>query len=376
MKKLILILIILVALGLVYFLVTGDRQVNDQATEDVNTLATLDPGQMLENMTLEDKVGQMLMVGFWGPKPDYYISKMINQRNIGGVILMKYNFVNQGQTKELIDTLQEMSLETNPGIPLFVSVDQEGGVVSRLKIKGVEEFTPQAEIDSEEQAYATAVARAKELKALGINVNYSPVLDIIDNFNSFLYNRVFRGSLEHISVLAQSMVTGYQDNDIIAVPKHFPGHDNGSIDSHQDLPTVYITKTELGNSLQPFKDVIRESEPKMIMVGHIVYENIDKGNPSSLSKVFIQDILKDQLGYNGVVITDDMEMGALINNYSNVEAAVKAIQAGNDILLYTSTPEKQAEAYNAIIQAVNDGEISMEQIDASVLKILKLKKEI
>jgi len=369
-----LIIIILTILALFYFWPKNDKYNINQELSDINNLANITPEQMLETMTLEDKVGQMLMVGFWGTEPDYYISKMINERNIGGVILMKYNFADSEQTKILINKLQTMSMETNPGIPLFISVDQEGGIVSRVKVDGVEEFTSQPDIKTAEQAYSVAEKRAKELMTLGININLSPVLDVISNQESFLYNRVFRGDLDNFSTLGQSMINGYHSGGIIAVPKHFPGHDNSSVDSHQDLPTIYMTKTELDNRLQPFKEIIEKSNPKMLMVGHVVYQNIDN-DPASLSNIFIRDILKKQLGYNGIIITDDMEMGALINNFSNIEAAVKAIQAGNDILLYTSTPEDQAEAYNAIIQAANDGKISIEQINASVLKILKLKKE-
>lgn len=330
---------------------------------------------ILKSMSLEEKVGQMFMIGFSGTEVDNYVYKMIAEKNIGGVIMMKRNVLSREQLMNLTKTLQEKAAETRLAIPLFIAVDQEGGAVNRVKVEGVTEFTSQEDIENEKQAYLVAKKRAEELSILGFNVNFSPVLDIINNPESFMHNRVFRGSLDKITSLGASMVRGYQDNNIISVPKHFPGHDNDSVDSHLELPEVKIEKSSLLLRLDSFASLIESSSPKMIMIGHILYKNVDSDYPSSLSKIIIQDNLKNKLDYTGLVITDDMEMKALTNNYSIAYAAVNAIKAGNDILLYSGITDKKVEAYNAVIKAVADREISEERIDESVLRILKLKKE-
>ncbi len=336
-------------------------------------LRDLTPSEMLEEMTLEDKVGQMLMVGFWGEEPDYYINKMIDERNVGGVILLNYNLKNENQTRTLVDSLQNRSLETGIGIPLLISTDQEGGVVSKVKFLDATN-TPQSEIESVDTAYSIAKERAIHLRRLGIYANYSPVLEYITDPNNFLFERTFRADSNQIGKLGIQMVRGYSDGGIISVPKHFPGHTNSSTDSHDELPESGLNEEELKEKVKPFRDVIDATNPEMIMTAHVLYPNIDS-DPASLSSIFIRQMLKDDLGFHGIVITDDMEMGAILNNYSVAESAVKAVKSGNDILLYSSTPEKQVEAYEAIIEAVDNEVIPMDDIDSSVLKILELKKK-
>ena len=369
------ILIIFVVGGYLAFNKISNKSTSRQ--EEKNTLNVKTPEEMLIDMSLEDKVGQMLMVGFWGIEPDYYINKMINQRNVGGVILMKYNFDNQEQAKNLINTLQQKSLDTDPGIPMFISVDQEGGLVSRVQLDGISELTAQSDIKSSEQAYTVADKRAKELKQLGININYSPVVDYVKNENSFLYERTFRGNIDSVGGFASEMVRGYQNNGLISVIKHFLGHPDTNIDPHLSVLEADFTNQEIMDRTKIFRRVIADVSPYMVMTSHVIYKNIDSETPCSLSKKCIQEWLRGESRFgSGIVITDDMEMGAIQDKYSNAEAAVMAIKAGNDILLYTSTPEKQAEAYDAIIEAVNNNEINVEQINDSVLKILKLKKKI
>lgn len=373
MKKVILIIVIAIVVLAIFYFWPKDNNYNiNQEVGNVNNLANMTPEEMLATMTLEDKVGQMFMVGFWGTEPDYYISKMINQRNIGGVILMKYNIDNAEQTEELINKIQEMSLETNPGIPLFISVDQEGGIVSRVKVDGVEEFSAQPDITSVDQAYLVAEKRAKELLALGININLSPVVDYSDTPESFLYGRTFRGN---VGELGSAMVNGYQQNGLISTVKHFLGHPDTGIDPHQSVLKSDFSNNEIMDRIKTYRGIIADSSPDMIMTSHVIYKNIDPDTPCSLSRVCIQDWLRGEARFgDGIVITDDMEMAAIADQYSNAEAVTAAVLAGNDILLYTSEPEDQAEAYNTIVQAVKDGKINEEQIDSSVLKILRLKK--
>ena len=325
--------------------------------------------KLLTEMTLEEKVGQMFIMGFWGTEPDYYITKMIQERNIGGVILFKYNIQDSVQLTKLSSDLQTLSKK----IPLLISIDQEGGVVSRLDTSIVSEITAQSEITKERDAYNISKKRAKELKALGITMNFSPVLDNIQKQDSFLYDRVFRND---ISLLGNAMISGYSDGEIVAVPKHFPGHPDDTTDSHKGLPEVNISEAEFDQYASQFKEVILNEDTQAMMVGHILFKQIDSANPSSLSSKIITEILREKYGFKGVVMTDDMQMGALTESLSISEASVKAVTAGNDILIYSGEPEEQAQAYNAIISAVKSGTLSEERINESVLRILTLKSQI
>jgi len=329
---------------------------------------------LISKMTLEEKIGQMFMAGYWGDSLTVNAKTLIDENHIGGVILLKYNFGTEEDIKTLINNLQTESKEKNLGIPLFISVDQEGGIVTKLKTKNVKEYTAQKDIKSSEQAYAVANARAKELLSLGFNVNYSPVLDNINSVDSFLYDRVFHGDESEIIVWSEALMKGYNDEKLIAVPKHFPGHPEGRIDSHKSLPISHLNKNELLENVKKFSNLIEKDQLQMIMMGHILYDNIDADLPTSISPVMIKEILRQDLNYQGVIITDDMEMGALQSNYKNADLAVLAVKAGNDILMYVSTFSKQQEAYDAILAAVQSGEISEERIDESVKRILNLKK--
>jgi len=326
----------------------------------------------LEKMTIEEKVGQMFMFGFVGTVPNAQITKMITERNIGGVILMKYNISDRAQLTALTSKLQTLSK-----IPLFIAVDQEGGIVSRLKFDGISELTAQTAITSHSQAYTVAAKRSQELKSVGINVNFSPVLDYITNPRAFMYERVFHGNPETVGEFGQAMVAGYSDSKIIAVPKHFLGHPDNATDPHAVTVTADFTQAELTTRAQIFKNALGGAPNTMVMSSHVTYTNIDSEKPCSLSPSCINYWLRNQSNFaTGVVITDAMEMGAIQTKFKNAEAAVMAIQAGNDILLYASAPQKQIEAYGAVLEAVKNGMIHSEQVDASVLKILKLKNRL
>lgn len=328
--------------------------------------------EILSQLSIEQKVGQMFMIGFWGTEPDYYVTKWINERNLGGVILFSYNIKDKEQVKTLIENLQELSKQTEPAIPLFIAVDQEGGVVSRLKVDGVSELTDQPSINSFDVAYSVGKRRGSELVELGFNMNFSPVLDVIKNENSVLYDRVFRGDVGDVSTFGSGMIKGYIESGIIPVSKHYPSYPDTGVDPHNDLPASQLVSDDILMNVTPFQTAINENIP--IMVGHMLYPNVDKNNITSLSKIFITDMLRDQLNFKGVVITDDLEMGAIENNLSTEEIVKQAILAGNDILLFTSTPQKYADGYDYIVNAVKNGEIPESLIDESVLRILSLKK--
>lgn len=325
----------------------------------------VDTEEILQSMTLEEKVGQLFILGFWGKEPDYYITKMIKERYIGGVILLGYNIDGEEQLKTLTSTLQSMSK-----YPLFISVDQEGGQVSRIWFEDTYNIS-QYEIENTKQAYDIAKSRGKQLKEFGINMNFSPVLDHVTNEQSFLFTRIFKGDKQQGAELAKAMLKGYKDADIVACVKHFPGHSNDTQDSHSELDSVNITADMLDEYIYEFKEALGDADA--VMLGHILFPNIDPDSPASVSKYFVNDLLRDELQFNGLIITDDMQMKSIHDRYSVKEAAVKAVMVGNDLLIYTGNPEEQAEAYEAVLQATRDGVIKEKDIDKRVLKILNIK---
>jgi len=330
--------------------------------------------EILSQLSLEEKVGQLFMIGFYGPTPDYYLNKMLKVRNIGGVILMKYNLDDEKQVLKLLHDIQGISMAHHPAIPPFISVDQEGGLVSRLNFPGIRQLTAQTEIKNADQAYKVALERGQELKNLGIHINYSPVVEFIQDTSSFLSKRVFKvDSSMQIPGLAIPMLKGYHEAGIIGVPKHFPGHTDLSVDSHEGLPVEDLDR----ESIQPLLDIYREvlaAEPQIIMTSHVMYPALDSLYPATLSEEVL-GLLRNELGYDGIVISDDMEMKAVETNYTLEKASVLALQSGVDILLFSSTPQKQANAYNAVVAAVKAGELSEDAIDEKVLRILRLKQK-
>ena len=326
----------------------------------------------MQNMTPEQKVGQMFLIGIFTDDSTTALDKLITDKKIGSIILLNPNIKN----KKIVDVtthFQEIALATHQP-PLLISVDQEGGLYSRIQDIDSNQNT-EPNITNTQQAYDTAFERGKELQGKGVSLNFAPVLDYVTSPNSFLYERVFRGTKEDAIAYGESMVQGYQDAGIISSVKHFPGHDNDSVNSHKYLPTSTIDKQTLEEHTRIFREVIKNSKPLMVMTAHVLFPKIDPNYPATLSPVFIK-ILRNDYDYNGVIITDDMNMGA-ITKTSEVEiAAVQAIQAGNDMLLYVAIPSIINRAYIAILTAVKNGQISEKKIDESVYRILTLKEKI
>lgn len=322
--------------------------------------------EIIQEMTLEEKVGQLFVFGFSGLDGSGEISEFIQSMHIGGVLLLGKNISSNGQLKTLNETLQSMST-----IPLLISIDQEGGIVAR--IKGNDTLTlSQKYMDTPQEAFDIAKERGKILKDLGINVNLAPVVEYITNPSSFLYQRVFRGNLQDVSEKSKYAIQGYTESGIVSVAKHYPGHSNSSVDSHFGLPKVYISQSEFNDYIYPFKYLIEQKSVDMIMVGHILYPNIDS-NPSTVSTILLTQKLRDELKYDGVLITDDMEMDSIEGVGEYCEVAKDALIAGNDILLYSGLINVQKEVYECILSAVQNKELEIDMIDEKVERILRLK---
>ena len=343
--------------------------------------------EMVKNMSLEEKIGQLLMLDFrtWKGKSvtviNDDIAAVINDFHIGGVILFQENFVNRNQARLLIEGMQEAA-----AIPLMIGIDQEGGVVARLP------FAPEmpgnmalGAAKDIELAKNVGTAIGSELKSLGIHINFGPVLDINSNSkNPVIGVRSFGDNPELVTELGQAYAEGLANAGIAAVGKHFPGHGDVDVDSHLALPTSYLTYEQLKNrELIPFKSLIDNKIPG-IMTAHVTFKQIDPSEaiskkdglpitlPATLSKTMLTDILRQDLGFEGVIFSDAMNMKAISDHFGNVEAAIRSIEAGTDVILM---PVRTEEVYQGILRAVVSGRLSESRIDQSMLRIMQLKSQ-
>ena len=332
---------------------------------------------MIAEMTIEEKVGQLIMVGFEGTQANETIETYIRERFVGGVVLFSRNIQSPQQTAELTNELQRLASATARQIPLFIGIDQEGGWVIRLKdgatvlpgnmALGATNSTALAEVAGE----ITAV----ELAAVGVNLNFAPVMDVNNNLdNPVIGRRSFGESPELVSRLGVPYIRGLQRKGVLATAKHFPGHGDTTVDSHFDLPTVNHDQERIhALELQPFRAAI-DADVAAIMTAHIVYPAFDPDRPATLSPTILTNLLRKELGFDGLIITDDMEMKAIDDRYRSGEAAVMAIEAGADIVMVLWTPPKQIEVFDALLSAVKSGRISEARLDQSVRRILKSKE--
>ncbi|HJR75550.1 MAG TPA: beta-N-acetylhexosaminidase [Nitrospiraceae bacterium] len=323
-------------------------------------------------MTLREQIGQLFMVGFLGSSVSQGLEDFIRDYKPGGIILFSRNLESVGQIVDLTNRLQKLSSRS----PLLISIDQEGGRVSRLP-KGFTIFPPCEGIgrcNSYELAYAAASVVAAELRCVGINMNLAPVLDVNSNpANPIIGDRAFGSTPAVVSEMGEATVAGLQDNRVVACGKHFPGHGDTAADSHKELPVVAASRERLREvEWPPFQHAIQHGLASM-MTAHVRYDALDKEQPATLSPAIIQSLLREQFLYDGVVLTDDLEMHAIIDHYGIGDAAVRAFQAGCDILLICKDYEREVEAFHAMEAAVKDGRISSARLQLSLARIEKLK---
>lgn len=327
--------------------------------------------KLVANMSDADKVGQLLMIGIHGKTLNDDAKFMLNEYRVGGIILFDRNMESKDQVKTLIADINKAG--KSAGLtPLFLGIDQEGGAVARMDDKLIK-VPPAEEVGKMpvEQAVSLAKQSGAELKDLGFNINFAPVADL-----GLTYGRSYSTSPDEVVRYAGAVGKAYDEAGLWYSYKHFPGIGKIDVDLHADTSIVPVSKeTLLSEDTKVFIDLIKQSKPNTytIMVSHAMYPQIDPDHPASLSKAIITDWLRKDIGYNGVVVTDDMDMGALAKHYTFGDMAVQSILAGSDILLVCHEYEHMQEAYNGLMKAVKDGRISKERLDESVKRILLMK---
>lgn len=331
-------------------------------------------------MTLEQKIGQMLVFGWTGATSEEqttvndHAREIIQDAQVGSIVLLGRNIADDlAVTANTLNELQSLSKE-----PLLISADQEGGMVARF-VDGVTVFPSNMALGAArlpELAYRAAAATADELAAIGVNHNYAPCVDVNNNpANPIIGTRSYGESSQLVSEFAAQAVRGYQDHGVIACAKHFPGHGDTAVDSHLALPTVPYPRERLDEvELVPFRAAIAAGIDS-IMTTHIMFRALDPDRPSTLSPRIIDGLLRTELGFTGVVVTDCMEMKAIADTWGTPEAAVMAIEAGVDLVLVCHTRSVQQASREAILKAVKDGRITEARLDQSVRRIMALKEK-
>jgi beta-N-acetylhexosaminidase len=323
------------------------------------------------------KIGQRLVIGFEGQKPSTEIRQLLREYAVGGIILFSRNVEEPEQLVELTVELRSIARESRHEAPLLIGVDQEGGRVARLQDPWTRWPAARAlgRTRSEDMAREMGAALARELASCGIHCDFAPVMDVDSNpDNPVIGDRSFGDDPDLVGRIGAAMIRGLQKGDVAACAKHFPGHGDTDKDSHLDLPRLSHACERLDAvELRPFRAAI-EADVAMIMTAHIVMAALDDGVPATLSSRVIGDLLRRDMGYEGVIASDDLEMKAISTSWSMERAAVLAAQAGCDLLLVCHTPDAQAAAAEGLIRAVETSDLSRESLDASERRIQSLKR--
>ncbi len=319
-------------------------------------------------MDIREKIGSLFVVGFDGTTVPDSLAELIRDHHIGGVILFKRNIESKNQLVKLIGNIKALA----KGREFIVSVDHEGGRVFRLP-PPFTQWPPMAKVACAEEAYGIGQKMANELKEVGFNVNFAPVLDINTNIkNPVIGDRSFSHEPDVVASLGTALMRGLQDNGMIACGKHFPGHGDTSLDSHTDFPTLPHTLKRLeAIELVPFMVAI-EAGVKSLMTAHVLYEGIDKDLPATLSPALIRDLLRFRMGFHGVIFTDDLQMAAISRRWGVSEACVMSLAAGCDICLICRDTAVEKSAIEHVIEAVKTGKLPESLIEAAFHRVSSL----
>ena len=360
----------------------------DEKKEEVTGMtkeeAYVKASEFVKNMTLEEKIGQLFVVNLEqldNSKGSYFEWKKcskemidcVKQYNVGGIILFSRNIGKRKQTKNLINKLQKQS-----PVPLFVSVDEEGGEVARIAGNpdmNTTKFPTMEEVGSKKDTeYVNKMGKTigNEIKALGFNVDFAPVADVkTSDLNLEIGSRSFGSEPDKVASMVKAFVKGLQETNVSATLKHFPGQGSSKGDTHIENVNIDSSIAALRKiDFVPFEEGIKAGAD-FVMVSHISVSKVtETAQPASMSELIMKTILRDELGFKGIIITDAMDMASITDEYSSAEAALGSFEAGSDIILM---PTDFKEAYEAVLSAAKSGEISMERVDESVQRILTVK---
>ncbi len=333
----------------------------------------------VSQMSLRQKIGQLMMIGFHGTRLSEKVQRMIVEDCVGGIILFGRNIGTPEEVLRLTSDLQTCAKTAGHPFPLLISIDQENGVVRRLG-KGTTLFPGNrllGAVDDEKVTRHIARATAEELKRLGINMNLAPVLDVNNNpQNPVIGVRSFGESVDGVIRHGLAFIEGHQAVGVVTTAKHFPGHGDTDVDSHLDLPTVPHGLKRLETvELRPFQEAI-DAGVCCVMIAHVFFPAFEAEDkvPATLSHSVVTGLLREKMGFNGVVTTDCLEMDAVSKTIGTVEGALRALKAGVDVLMISHSHDLQEKAMERIAQAVESGELEEEVIDRSVRRILLLKE--
>lgn len=327
---------------------------------------------------MQNKIGQLFFIGLQGTELTADEAKFMTENDIGGVTLFGRNVKTPEQIHKLCTDLYNLKDKMPSKMPPFIAIDMEGGRVHRLKPPFTQwpAIAKVGALDSTSVTFKFANMMGTELRAMGINLDFSPCVDVLSNPDNVLIgDRSFGSDPEFVAKMASAIVRGYIKAGVIPCAKHFPGHGNTIIDSHEDLP---VEDSELAvlqeRELIPFKKTFR-ARMDLVMTAHILYSKIDAKLPATLSPTIMKKLLRDDLKYRGLVISDDLDMKALSKNYPREDIPVMALQAGCDILLYCNEFDSPPIGLKAVKKAIAEGKVSTAQLEESYAKVMTLKNE-
>ncbi len=332
--------------------------------------------EVFGRLSIEQKVGQRFISWVPGNEMSATIEEIVRERYLGGIIFSDTNIVDTPQIQGLIGEIQDLAGRNEPALGLFMAVDQEGGRVARLRMPHMTRFaSPFHWGEHDDPAYVRSAAYliGAEIRDLGFNVNFAPVLDLYPRpDHSIIGDRSMGDDPEQIAVFARYYIEGAKSAGIIPVAKHYPGHGVTTIDSHVRLPTVNLSREELlATSFAPFRSAV-ESGVDAIMTSHVVFSSFDPDYPATLSEILVSEVLRSQFGFDGVVVSDAIEMGALRAYFDIDEVLTRAFRAGVDIIL-VSGYYRIGDLMDRVLALIDQGSITMRDLDRGVLRVLELK---
>lgn len=329
-------------------------------------------------MDYRTMIGQRLAIGFPGEKLSSETIALIREYKIGNLVIFRNNVENNEQFRKLCDDIQDLVLEVT-GYPAFICIDQEGGMVSRLSPDAVvvPENMAAAAAGGPDIAYQLACITARQLRGIGPNLNFAPVVDVNSNSkNPVIGVRSFGDDPLSVAEYSAAAVRGYLDSGVMCCAKHFPGHGDTVVDSHVGLPVINKSLPELQKTeLIPFRSVIEAGVPA-IMSSHILFPQLEPDRvPATMSRRIMHDLLRDEMGFDGLVFSDDMWMEAIRNHYGLSRRTVCAVKAGNDVICCREDLQRQRNMADALLQAVEHGDISKNELEFSFERILSAKEK-